>query len=246
MSKVLVIPDSHLKIDVIENGIKLANKFKVDSIVLLGDYLDDFGAVDNDYFEMIKYLKNLVRRDHRVIALLGNHEISYLGFPCSGYKGSVAEFVKDSLKDDHRFYLAVGIDGVLYSHAGVCVSWLKDNNVITQNVFRYQITKQNGANVLEKAISKIPSFSIFAQAGKARGGKLNPSPLWADATELIMDAVPNVKQVVGHSPLKQIEKVGNCWFTDVFSNGNISDEYLLVDEGSPEIKHFNQEFQDEK
>ena len=245
MSKVLVIPDSHLKLNIIKNGIKLADKLKVDNIVLLGDYFDDWHATNRQYFEMMKFIKNLIRFDHRVIALLGNHELSYLGFPCSGYKASVAEYIKDNLKHDHRFYFAAAIDGVLYSHAGVCTSWLKENNIVTQNAFRYQITKQNGANVLEKAIGKVSSFAPFAQVGTARGGNLPPSPLWADITELISDAVPKVKQVVGHTPISQIEKISSCWFTDVFSNNNECDEYLFVVDGEPETLHFNLEFPNE-
>lgn len=245
MSKVLVIPDLHLKLDVLEKGIKLADKLRADNIVLLGDYLDDYTFTNNQYREMINRIKNLVRFDHRVVALLGNHELSYLGFPCSGYNNSLAEYIKAQFAHDHRFYFAVGIDGVLYSHAGVCTSWLKDNNIITQNVFRNQLTRQNGAHVLEREIGKVSNFAPFAQAGPARGGKLNPSPLWADITELIADAVPKVRQVVGHTPITQIEKIGTCWFTDVFSNGNVSDEYLFVVDGEPEIKHYNLEFKDE-
>lgn len=238
MSKVLVIPDSHLKIDVIENGIELANHYKADKIVLLGDYFDDWYAVSRDYYDMVDYLKLLLRKDPRIVALLGNHELSYMGFPCSGHNKHVAEHVMRNIYPDHRFYWCAAFDGVLYSHAGVTTAWLRANKILTENEIRYKLSKNNGADFLEVKIGNVESLSPFAKAGPGRGGNSYPSLLWADAEELMTDSIPNIKQVVGHTPVKEIQCVGKCWFTDVYSNFNISDEYLLVVNGKPEIVHY--------
>lgn len=239
--KVLVIPDSHLHTEVIARGLALAKKVRADRVVVLGDYLDDWGAIDEDYYTMIDYLKGILRSNPNVEMLLGNHELSYFGFPCGGHNRRVAKAMRDSLLPDRRFYFAVAHDGVLYSHAGVCLAWLKENNLITQNDLRFKLPKNQGADLLEKLVNGVSNFDVFNKVGRAREGKNAPSPLWADLTELIADVLP-VKQVVGHTPVKQIENVGRCWFTDVFSNGNESDEYLIVTDGKPDVIHYGDYF----
>ena len=244
MSKVLVIPDVHMDVRVIEHGIELADKLRADQIVMLGDYFDDWFAVDSQYDEMIKYLKNLLNRRKDIIPLLGNHELSYLGYPCSGHRKSVKSKVYNALKEDFRFLYCVAIDGILYSHAGATQQWLLENKIVTTNMLRYKMSKKAGAAFLESRINAA-GWEPMKRVGPARGGKSIPSPLWCDLTELISNEIPTVKQVVGHTPISEIECIGNCWFTDVFSNNNISDEYLFVVDGKPEIKHYNQEFYDD-
>ena len=240
MSKVLVIPDAHLKIGVIERGLKLADKVRADYVVCLGDYFDDWGAVPFMYHQMIDYIKKTMRSNPDMIFLLGNHELSYLGYKCSGFTREVADELYKFLHDNYRFNLSAAIDGVLYTHAGVCSEWAKNNNIIGNTAFRYKLTKNAGADFVADKLDKVPSFDTFAQVGPERGGHTNPSPMWADLSELISDALPNVKQVVGHTPVSQIEKLGKCWFVDVYSNGNDSDEYLLVRDGEPEVIHYKE------
>lgn len=234
MSRVLVVPDSHLKIEVIENGIALAKKHRADTIVLLGDYFDDWDSVPRQYHDMIDYLKILLRTTPNVIPLIGNHEFSYMTtFHCSGYNRSVAKELEDMLNNDMRFLYAAAIDGVLYTHAGVCMQWLRNNKIITQNDLRLKLPTKSGADLLESKINEAPA-RVFADVGPARGGYTHPSPIWADLTEAIADPVP-VKQVVGHTPVKQIENIGRIWFVDVYSNMNEDNEYLLVVDGEPQI-----------
>lgn len=247
MSRVLVIPDSHLKIEVIEKGIKLANKHFADKIILLGDYFDDFGAIDEDYYRMLDYLKKLLRSNPNVFPLFGNHELSYLGYPCSGHNSRVKDEIEKYLRENYRFSTSIAVDGILYSHAGATMSWLRDNHILTENELRYKLGKTAGAETIDNGISHLDMnrsrLEVFAQAGRARGGKSDtPSVLWADISELVSDQVPKVKQVVGHTPVTNITLLGNCWFVDVFSSGNVSDEYLYVNDGVPEVLHYDEEF----
>lgn len=241
MSRALIVPDAHLKIEVIEKGMELANKLMCDRVILLGDYFDDWFAMDTDYYDMRAYLKELLRKNHgRVIPLLGNHELSYLGFPCSGYNRHVEPIVRGTVENDHRFAFCYSLDGVLYSHAGVTKEWVISNELIPRHMVRYHMGIKNGAEMVEDAVYGIEDLSILAQTGPARGGHGIPSPVWADLTELIADPIGKFTQVVGHTPVEQIEKIGNCYFCDVFSNGNDSDEYLFVRDGEPEIVHYNE------
>lgn len=241
MSRALIVPDAHLKIEVIEKGMELASKLMCDRVILLGDYFDDWFAMDTDYHDMRAYLKELLRKNHgRVIPLLGNHELSYLGFPCSGYNRHMEPIVRGTVENDHRFAFCYSLDGVLYSHAGVTKEWIISNELIPRHMVRYHMGIKNGAEMVEDAIYGIEDLSILAQTGPARGGHGIPSPVWADLTELIADPIGKFTQVVGHTPVEQIEKIGNCYFCDVFSNGNDSDEYLFVRDGEPEIVHYNE------
>lgn len=245
MSKVLVIPDSHTKINVIEEGLELADKFHADHIVMLGDYFDDFGATPAQQEDMLTYLKDVLRYRTNIIPLYGNHELSYIGAPCAGHMRVVEDTIRNGIKNDYRFLYAVAFDGVLYTHAGVTQSWLRDNKILTENALRYRLTPESGAGVLEDKINRIEDIALFAQVGYARGGNTDaPSPLWADCKELINDQLDKVKQVVGHTPVRNIECIGNCFFCDVRSNGNECDEFLLVTDGEPEVIKYGDAFSD--
>lgn len=239
MSRVLVIPDPHLKLEVIEHGLELADKKHADVIVMLGDYVDDWEAPKEEYTRMVDFLKKLLIRDPRVIPLYGNHELSYMGYPCSGHFAKIQKYLNHAFADDYRFLWAAAVDNVLYTHAGVTTTWLRANKVCIENDFRYKMGTLHRAEFLEDKINKA-GIELMSHAGPARGGKSDaPSPLWADLTELIADPVDNLKQVVGHTPISEIQCIGTCWFTDVFSNGNDSDEYLFVDNGEPTVLNYN-------
>lgn len=247
MARCLVIPDPHLKIDVIERGLELARMQLADHIIILGDYFDDWGAIDEDYYKMVDYLKNLLRWNPNVFCLMGNHELSYIGYPCAGHNKNVKADIGPAIENDFRFWTCLAVDGVMYSHAGFTMNWLAQNKVMTLNDLRYKLGSRTGAEYLEQKVAPLErtKWDIFAQVGRARGGKdPAPSPLWADLTELIADPLPNIKQVVGHTPIKNIECIGKVWFTDVYSNGNPGDEYLFVVDGTPRVLSYsNREYE---
>lgn len=246
MSRVLCIPDPHLKIEVIENGLELADKLMCDKVVILGDFYDDFGSTVTDYEDMALYIKTILRRNPDIIPLYGNHELSYMGFKCSGYREDCANIVRKSVENNYRFLFAVSIDGVLYSHAGITQSWVRGNKLLQENTIRYHMGKRNGSDKCEQAINGISRIDVLAQAGPGRGGKSYAGPLWSDLSELVPDQLGKFTQVVGHTPVESIEKYGNCYFTDVFSNDNQSDEYLYVVDGEPQIVHYNEVIYGEK
>lgn len=242
MSRVLVIPDSHLKIDVIKKGMELANKLMCNRVILLGDYFDDWDAMDTQYEDMAKYLKELLRKNHnRVIPLLGNHELSYLGFPCSGYHRRMEPLVRATIENDARFVWCYVEDAVLYSHAGFTASWIRENKIVPNHIVKYHMGKLNAADTIANGFDKnLKGLHQIAMAGPGRGGHSTPSPVWADMSELIDDNIGKCIQVVGHTPVSEIEFLNNCYFTDVYSNDNISDEYLYVVDGEPKIVHYNE------
>lgn len=249
MSKVLVVPDAHLKIDTIKKGVELADLYMASHIILLGDYFDDWESTPEQYYAMMDYLKGLLTINPNVYPLMGNHEMSYLGFKCSGYNSNVADYVKSKLEKDRRFISCMAVDGVLYSHAGVTGTWAVINNLVTENELRYKCNTGGGAALLEERIARHEweDKAIFNQVAQERGGK-DPagSCLWADLQEMATNPLGSFKQVVGHTPVREITKLGNVWFCDTQSNDNICDEYLLVNEGEPEIINYDNRFNDER
>lgn len=241
MSKVLVIPDIHTKTWIVDKALKIAERIRVDKIVMLGDYFDDWDATEKTERATLSYMKDLLKKHTNIIPLYGNHELSYMGYPCSGHHHNVAEEINAAIKDDYRFLYAVGIDGVLYTHAGVLQSWLRNNKIVNENTLRYRLGTDSGAVLLEEKINGLPNLKALSQVGAERGGKdPAPGPLWADFRELINDELPTVKQVVGHTPISNIECVGNVWFCDTYSNGNQSNEFLLVENGEPRVIYYSE------
>ena len=47
--------------------------------------------------------------------------------------------------------------------------------------------------------------------GRARGGWYEPSPLWADTSELAFDPFPGLSQIVGHTPQRTCRRIDIAW-----------------------------------
>lgn len=100
--KVLVIPDCHLKPWMIDEAIKIKEKYNVDTIVVLGDLVDDWNKqFDKDlYRETLDSIINLVKRYLETKICFGNHDFAYLhNLPCSGYSSYVNSLVISKLKE---------------------------------------------------------------------------------------------------------------------------------------------------
>lgn len=240
-------PDIHLRRHIIDEAMKAADVHRADFVVFLGDYFDDWGATPSDYRETIKTLQR-VARDPRTILLLGNHELSYMGFPCSGHNLSVAAEVRTFLKNDLRFIWTWQCDNVLYSHAGVTASWL--DSIVRHGVLRKVVmTAEKTSTAINNIEGKKNSFGliygdeVFAMVGPARGGNSAPSPLWADMDELLFDHPITFSQVVGHTPTDRLRSIfwgykkrkGFIHFMDWFSNKDDPElKFLLVKNGVAE------------
>lgn len=242
MSRILVIPDSHLNTSVITRGLELAKKKFADKIVMLGDYFDDWFATDEEYEHMAKFLKKTINGNPAIIPLYGNHEMSYMSkkHRASGFNSRMEDVVNNCVKNDHRFLYAWSCDGVLYTHAGLTSEWADTFRILTANEKRLQMKGNAIADKIADRINGQTSIDPLCTVGPARGGNQVPGPLWCDASELNYDCPKFLQQVVGHTPVKEITKIGPCFLTDVFSNGNDCDEYLFVKDGTPEILKYHE------
>lgn len=122
MSKILVVGDVHNKPQIFDMALEVADRHKVDKILLMGDYLDDFDDTPESTFETLIAL-NQVMEDPRVIALVGNHELSYLEDQrCSGWKAST-KFLVDAYLSRRKLALSYQESNWLFTHAGLTGQW---------------------------------------------------------------------------------------------------------------------------
>ena len=202
----LVISDVHLRWRIVSSIIK-KEKNKYDKILFLGDYMDDFGAIAQDYIDMCKWLKDNIYDENKIF-LLGNHDIAYFShymmslaerhnYLCSGYSDQWYNIVKDylSYEDWEQFKLHYFIkDNVLCTHAGL-TNKLYDFSKI-KNIKEFVETES------AKALKRIKDNlipDVFVGAGKSRGGRYDFGGIvWSDYLD-DFEHVNGLNQIFGHT-----------------------------------------------
>lgn len=234
--KTIVIGDLHLQGSVILPLIdKVIDEYKIERVVLLGDYFDQWGQNFNSnlYEREVKYLKTWVL-NHReqgllVIPLIGNHDAPYLLGLLKHYSISdtyIVQLIKETLLE-LGVQVCTEVVDYLISHAGFA------GEQAPEAWYDAPITLENfeALNGLENTVG-------YVRGGMDREG----SPLWADYKyELTLN--PNgyyPKQIVGHTPVAKGSQLGQLWGMDTFSlyqdyspigNGDI----LLIENGAASI-----------
>lgn len=199
--RTLFIEDIHTKINIIKRIEELIKEDKtIENVVFLGDYLDDWSATFIDNLNTLHHIidfKNLYK--DKVHLLLGNHELSYLGFPCSGYNKS--EEVSNLLyKNINLFDISYESEYFICSHAGFNNIWLnmlkekylfKDNEEAIHKV-NEMFNNKDGSILKDLSISSTTSGSY----------SLCASCLWARPADHRYYSINIGKdQIVGHTPL---------------------------------------------
>ena len=214
MSRILVIPDTHLKPKIFDLADKILQKEKIDYCVQLGDNVDDFYAYKDDYATHEARMEKFYHDHPETIWLWGNHEISYI--LRRGVTGNTVwgeQMARGYEKNFNPKF--VHQDGkVIFSHAGIFQEFLSRINL-------------NEYKTVEELIKKINSLST----DKLWNDK---SPLWArpqmeilTTPELLKDCI----QVVGHTPMKDIAEEDDIISVDVFSTNwgaKFGSEQLIV------------------
>ena len=229
---VLFVGDVHNHLYMFDDVQRLDKKYNFDRIVFLGDYVDDWNTNNQDSLKTLKKVFELKESNlDKYTFCIGNHECSYLGFPCSGYQSNMSELVRLELIqniDKIDLYTEVKIEDKIYicSHAGFTNSYIC--NVLDTYGEYEGVLKQFQEN-------KLNSLQYLKYCSKGRGG-YDPysSFIWADRHELTESAYwekPLIQnQIVGHTPVKSIheEKVEdsfNFYFTDTHSTYRDGSEF---------------------
>jgi len=235
MSRILIIGDLHVKAFLLPFIEKTIKQKTPDQIILMGDYLDDWGVSSTVNVEATQKIFTWSRRQGNATLLFGNHDMAYYSGSgnCSGndytIRGKVRKLLEDNL-DILR--VAESSGGWLLSHAGLCSLW-------TQQSLHEPATPSKAAEQINELLKSPESLEQLETIGRRRGGWQKPGPLWADWSELAEDYYPGFNQIVGHSPKRTckqiITKAGEqLWCCDTFSTNSKGKPYgdqsmLLLD-----------------
>lgn len=223
MHKILAVGDMHLKQSKILPYVKAAaEKNGVDTIVFMGDYVDDYLATDEQFlYELDYHVKwyEKFKKSFEIINLCGNHDWSYLnqyGLVASGYRAYLNPDVKNSL-ESLDICIAYAYDNILFTHAGITSNWAESTGIDTRSAYScyndLQLMFESNNNSLNSCSESRGGTDKFA------------GPLWCDQSDInsssMQEGMP-FNQVVGHTPMKHIcndvyKNGTSCTFIDTFS-----------------------------
>ena len=214
MSRVLVIPDVHLKPWIFDEADKV-DKSSYEDIVVLGDLVDDWGK-GNDlgaYEETLNRAAELVKEHGESLWCYGNHDVSYLwdamesGYSVQARLTAVDGITKLERIIEDRYKFVHRIDNVLFSHAGVTETFVLHS-------CGYHVKE------IEDILAKINRM------GKQELWR-DSSPIWArpqaDFYRMFRDDL--FYQVVGHTPVEEPLDACGVLTLDLFSTYSNGDPY---------------------
>jgi len=181
-----------------------------DKVVFLGDYVDSFTISDLAIYENLKNIIRLKKTNpHKVVLLLGNHDIQYLYFPryqCSGFRPTMQSQLTNLFNNNKGlFQIAYQKENHIFSHAGITNSWY--NEFLRIPILE---TIKDGDDTIADLLNKVDQTGqryILHTAGYFRGGDGNGGVTWADKKETTMDMLKGHHQVVGHTVIKELETI---------------------------------------
>lgn len=205
MSRVLVIPDIHLKAWIFDEAEKI-KKSEYDSIVVLGDLVDDWGkGNDIQAYEATFVRAERFAKDHpESLWCYGNHDVSYLWDAMeSGYSVQARQSAIDGVTRlervlEGRMQFVHRVENTLFSHAGLTES------------FVFQMCGRNIGDV-DEVIGRINHMGM-------RELWRNNSPIWArPQIEFYRMFREDLYQVVGHTPVEEPVEASGVLTLDLFS-----------------------------
>ena len=225
--KILVIPDVHLKPWMFDRAKEIMDEGAVAKAVCLMDIPDDWGQENNlglyeDTFDAaIRFQKAYPD----TLWCYGNHDLSYewnlyedgfspMAVPVVNEKLSA---LRRELPDRRQMAYIHRIDKVLFCHGGLTHAFVKH--------FGADIDYDDTESVLER-INCLGVNEMWHET----------SPVWVrpqfDYEKMYREA--DLLQVVGHTPVDEIDRTGNVVTCDLFSTtrtgGPIgTEEFLLID-----------------
>lgn len=238
MSKVLVIPDVHLKPIMFERAAKILDSGQADFAVQLGDIFDDWGQEFN--YRLYDMTTDKAIEFHKkypkTLWCMGNHDFGYY-FPEYGRRETGhSKMQEDTMADNAARMVGAGIeqktihvvDNVIFSHAGLTRKWAEKIKVNWDELTKYGKMTLDELNdhVIEDQINAVSDLDLLWEEN---------SPFWARPQQHADEIMFTDKmQVVGHTPMKNITFENNILSTDVFSthsNGALigSRRFVIVD-----------------
>jgi len=225
--KVLVIPDVHLKPWMFDRAAEIMNDSKAEKAVCLMDIPDDWGQEYNLglYEETFDATIGFQKQFPETLWCYGNHDLSYEWLQYESGFSSVAIPVvterlgtlRSELPDRNQMAYIHRIDNVLFLHGGLTHAFVK--------YYASDVDYDDTDAVIEK-INCLGRNEMWDDA----------SPIWfrPQFYNEKMYKETEFLQVVGHTPVMQIDRLGNVVSCDLFSTYRTGDpigteEFLLLD-----------------
>jgi hypothetical protein len=216
----------------------------IEKVIFSGDYVDSFSHSNEEIKQNLLDIIDLKQRyPERVVLLIGNHDIQYV-YPsplsrCSGFRPEMIPDLYDIFSINRsRFkfaHLESDIDGdkVLWTHAGVTKGWYEELiETITDKSFRF---REHFADILNRdhEIDEVLNLAyemnlknIYFADHHSGGSDEYASPIWVRPKVLVHDSLPGYDQVIGHTPIPDIDikltTSGTLYFIDTQEYGNAS------------------------
>lgn len=225
--KILVIPDVHLKPWMFDRASEILNSGAAKNAVCLMDIPDDWGQEYNLglYEETFDAAIRFQKEFPETLWCYGNHDLSYEWLQYESGFSSVAipvvqkklSELRRELPDRSQMAYIHRIDDVLFLHGGLTHAFVK--------YYANDVDYDDTDAVIEK-INLLGRNEMWDDA----------SPLWfrPQFYNEKMYKEEDLLQVVGHTPVMQIDRLGNMLSCDLFSTYSTGDpiatqEYLLID-----------------
>ena len=225
--KVLVIPDVHLKPWMFDRASEILNSGAAEKAVCLMDIPDDWGQEYNLglYEETFDAAIRFQKEFPETLWCYGNHDLSYEWLQYESGFSSVAipvvqkklSELRRELPDRSQMAYIHRIYDVLFLHGGLTHAFVK--------YYANDVDYDDTDAVIEK-INLLGRNEMWDDA----------SPLWfrPQFYNEKMYKEADLLQVVGHTPVMQIDRLGNMLSCDLFSTYRTSDpigtqEFLLID-----------------
>ena len=240
MSTILPIGDIHNLYHFAEDIIQ---KQPHDKVIFVGDYFDSFNDTPELNIETAKWLKESLQKPNR-IHLMGNHDFQYAidrrhGIHCSGFSTDKYNAINSVMtkEDWARIKYFHCEQGWWFSHAGVTKDWFY-HPVLGLNE---QVIESRLSLDLDNLDAGIFPDSIYAACWIRGGRHPRGGILWADWRKL--DLLPEIKQVVGHTVVKKVERRRSNGLPggDLINIDTQFREYITITDGLVSFHKYNKD-----
>ena len=232
--KTLVIGDIHCKPEILMNFYKQADEY--DKIIFIGDACDNFGATQDANIKTLTTISGIkdTLKD-KFVWLIGNHDWGYYddSISMTGHSRKDSAKVHQILKDNlENWDILYEQDGYLFSHAGICAEFLR-HPLLCSSKSKDFVKKVNELKY------KPGPYNPMNGVGLSCGGYNTPSPIWmrpSDCEYSHLSPIKTHKQVVGHTPVRNIHFERGMLLIDTFSQYQDLAPYgdntaLLIEDG---------------
>lgn len=227
-NKIIVNPDIH--------GRKFWKTDDADETftVFVGDYLDPYPFENITVEDAIPNFKEIIeyKKQHmdNVVLLLGNHDMPYFSdkyYHLSRYHSRHSNYYHKEIQDiflenKGLFKLAVVVNGVLITHAGVNNHWLTNELGLSEDA-----TAEETADAINKMLDDESDRGMrnLYMVSWHRGGYDNyASCVWMDVHEMTNNET-TYKQIFGHTLQARYDQDGNI----IYDKPIIEEKYMMLD-----------------